>query len=469
MSKRLCLKLFAHVLCVSLLAGVMPVFAATPPPMGPLKVHAANPRYFAAPDGKALWLTGSHTWAAIQERGIGGETPDFDYPGYLDFLQQHGHNFLRLWVWEHAQWMQFAPPDVPVRYKPMIYQRTGPDLALDGQPKFDLTKFNDEFFQRLRERVEEARRRGIYVSVMFFQGFSVLKGPKSPKNGNNWHGNPFNKANNINGLDGDPSGSDTGHELHTLTTSAITRFQEAYVRKVIETLNDLDNVIWEIGNELPAESVEFQYHMIRFVRDCEAGKPLKHLVGMTGAPVKTPELMASAADWISPPDAKWMTNPPASDGGKIIIVDTDHCRALFHDPAWVWTSFTRGNHFILMDGYMDFRGGTPKQPDPKWNTTRDAMGAARRLSEKLDLARMKPLPKLASSGFCLADPDQTFVVFHKGGEALTVQTGAGTWHAAWLDPITGKEIAETDVTATNGSVSVKPPKSDNWVMLLTKP
>ena len=437
--------------------------------MGPLTVHPDNPRYFANPEGQAIWLTGSHTWATLQERGIEGKNPDFDYPGYLDFLHSHGHNFFRLWVWEHTQWMQFADAEVPVRYTPPIFQRTGPGLALDGLPKFDLTQFNDAFFERLRERVIEAKRRGIYIGVMFFQGFSVLKPQKDKHSGNNWHGNPFNKENNINGIDGDPAGNDTGHQLHTLTVPAINRFQEAYVRSVIDALNDLDNVIWEIGNELPAESVEFQYYMIRFVRDYEATKLFQHPIGMTGAPVSTTSLMASSADWVSPPDPKWMMNPPAADGSKVMIIDTDHCRAMFHDPAWVWTNFTRANHFILMDGYVDYRIGSPLQPDPKWNTTRDAMGAARRLSEQLDLVKMKPLPKLASSGLCLADPGQTWVVFQSGGDSLTVSTGPGKWHATWLDAITGKVIQQTNVTASQGTVNLQTPKPGNWVLLVTKP
>jgi|GEM_PF-6698547 hypothetical protein len=37
---------------------------------GPLTVHPSNPRYFAAPDGRAVWLTGSHAWATVQERGV---------------------------------------------------------------------------------------------------------------------------------------------------------------------------------------------------------------------------------------------------------------------------------------------------------------------------------------------------------------------------------------------------------------
>jgi hypothetical protein len=437
-------------------------------PMGPLTVHSKNPRYFAGPDGRAVWLTGSHTWATVQERGVEGQTPDFDFDGYLDFMQQHGHNFLRLWVWEHAQWMQFADADVPVRYKPMIHERTGPGTALDGQPKFDLTKFNDDFFERLRQRVAEAGRRDVYVSVMFFQGFSVRKPPASPLAGNNWHGNPFHKANNINGIDGDPSGSDTGHELHTLKVPAITRMQEAYVRRVIDTLSDLDNVVWEIGNELPPSSVDFQYHMIRVIREYERTKPKQHLIGMTGAPVTTKDLLASTADWISPPGPIWVDHPPAADGNKLMVVDTDHCRALRFDPDWVWKNFTRGNHFLLMDEYQDFRAGSPKQPNPKWDETRDAMGAARRLSEKLDLASMKPRPDLASSQYCLADLGRLYIVFSSGEGTLTVHIGRGRWHAIWVDSVTGIELGETMIDAATETVTFQTPQTGSRVLKIMK-
>ena len=59
---------------------------------GLLRVHPANPRYFTdgtkLPDGswKAVYLTGSHTWANLIDRGPGDAPPPFDVDGYLDFL-----------------------------------------------------------------------------------------------------------------------------------------------------------------------------------------------------------------------------------------------------------------------------------------------------------------------------------------------------------------------------------------------
>ena len=126
--------------------------------------------------------------------------------------------------------------------------------------------------------------------------------------GNAWHGHPFNAANNVNGIDGNPSGDDSGHEIHELQVAEVTRLQEDFVRKVVEEVGDLDNVLWEIGNECHTESIPWQYHMIRFVKRIETTRPQRHPVGMTGAPIGTAELLAGPADWISPPRKSWLKN-----------------------------------------------------------------------------------------------------------------------------------------------------------------
>lgn len=407
---------------------------------GPLQVHPGNPRWFADGAGRAVWLTGSHTWANRQERGIEGATPDFDYAGYLAFLQRHGHNFIRLWAWEHPQWMQFAGADVPVRYTPLPWARTGPGNALDGKPKFDLTKLDDAYFARLRERVVAARDRGLYVAVMLFQGFSLAKNRGDKTEGNAWHGHPFHKANNVNGIDGNPSGDDTGHEVHTLKIPAVTALQEAYVRRTVDTLNDLDNVLWEIGNECHAGSVGWQYHVIRFIKHYEKTKPKQHLVGMTGAPIRNPELLRSPADWVSPIGEEFLNDPPVADGKKIIVVDTDHIRPWDHNPQWPWKCLMRGHHFILMDGYRDYRIGSPKEPKPEWDAARRAMGHTARLAARVDLAAMTPRSDLASSRYCLANPGSEYLVYLPAGGKVTVDLSEakGALAVEWLNPRTGK-------------------------------
>ena len=74
---------------------------------GPLVVSTANPRYFtvASDERKAVYLTGSHIWNNLHDgMGSGSECSDtperFDFGEYLDFLEERGHNFIRLWRWE---------------------------------------------------------------------------------------------------------------------------------------------------------------------------------------------------------------------------------------------------------------------------------------------------------------------------------------------------------------------------------
>jgi len=410
---------------------------------GPLHVHPDNPRYFADGSGQAIFLTGSHTWANFQERGVAGQTPDFDYERYLDFMENHGHNFMRLWRWEHAQWMQFVPATTLIRYAPMAYERTGPGIALDGKPKFDLNRFNQAYFDRLRRRVSLAGQRGIYVSVMLFQGFSVeQKGTRGvdPNKGNPWDAHPYHAKNNINGIDGDLNHDGEGQETHRLANPAVTALQEAYVRKVIDTLNDLDNVLWEISNESHAGSIQWHYHMIEFIHDYEASKPKQHPVGMTGSPIRNPEMFAGPADWISPWGDGYLKDPPDMAGQKVVIVDNDHGRPWNSDPSWVWKNLTRGNHFILMDHYMDLRIGSPKRPNPEHDPTRRAMGLARKFSERLDLAALTPCPDLASTQYCLANPGKAYLVYQpeQKNQTFELEIEPGSYQVQWTDCQTGQ-------------------------------
>jgi hypothetical protein len=203
---------------------------------GPLRVHPGNPRYFTDAAGEAIYLIGLHTWVNVQDGGREFPPPKFNYDQYLDLLDKHNHNFTRLWTWEGAVWRM--PNSSGIWIDPLPFQRTGPGKATDGRQKFDLTRFNDEFFERVRARAIAAGDRGIYAGIMLFQGFSVSR--KSEKRrGSPWTYHPLNRANNVNGVDGDPDGDGEGYETHELQIAEVTRIQEAYVRKVVDTVGDL--------------------------------------------------------------------------------------------------------------------------------------------------------------------------------------------------------------------------------------
>src|SRR5512133_354423 len=95
-----------HILVLHLTLVVMAGQTLAAPASGPLRVHPANPRYFADGSGKAVFLTGSHTWASLQDMGLANPPSAFDFPAYLDLLDRHHHNFIRLWRWEFSQWTE---------------------------------------------------------------------------------------------------------------------------------------------------------------------------------------------------------------------------------------------------------------------------------------------------------------------------------------------------------------------------
>jgi hypothetical protein len=368
-------------------------------PTGPLRVHPSNPQYFVDGSGKAIYLTGSHTWCNLQECAEIGRI--FDYPGYLDFLQAYHHNFIRLWAFENAAWEPSRTDKTIV--DPLPYRRTGPSIALDGGPKFDLSQFNQTYFDRLRERVIAAGNRAIYVSVMLFQGWSIHKKPNRP--GNPWPGHPFHRDNNINGVDGDLNGNGEGEEVHTLLLPTVTALQEAYVRKVIDTLNDLDNVLWEVSNESHGGSTDWQYHMIDYVKSYEAQKSKQHPIGMTfqWPNGNNSELFASPADWISPrSDGDTIENEPTEKSSKVILTDTDHVQNVGENNLWVWKSFIKGLNPIYMDSL---------ESDPAKEAAREAMGDTLSYAQRMNLATMFACSHLASTGYCLANPGVEYLIY----------------------------------------------------------
>jgi hypothetical protein len=411
-------------------------------PLEPLTVNKTNPRYFGNGIGNSVYLTGSHTWANLQDiEGVqkSFRYSSFNYSDYLSFLSHHNHNFFRLWVWEQATWLSTIPGKL--LFSPLPYLRTGPGKAIDDNLKFDLTKFNQSYFDRLRSRVEAAGKKGIYVSVMLFNGFSIERKSEKDPGGNPWDGHPFNISNNINGVDGDPALTGNGRAIHTLGIPIITALQETYIRKVIDTVHDLDNVLYEIANESHVHSTKWQYHMIDYIHKYEASKGARHPVLMTAQwPEGTNEvLFKSPAEAICPnEEGGYKENPPAGNGRKVILSDTDHLWGIGGDYRWVWKSFLRGLNPIYMDTYnLTMKGSENLKYDLA--LVRKNMGYTNRLAKRMNMAGMTPRPDLVSTKYCLASPGKEYVAYAPGGSITIDLSGASSpFHVEWLNPLTGK-------------------------------
>jgi hypothetical protein len=456
------------------------------PATGPLRVHPSNPRYFVDADGDTVLLTGLHTWSNFSDTGFTDPPPAFDYDSFLDFLVGNNLNFTRLWTWEQANWAPWLWNDNYYYNPGPPYARTGPGNALDGKPKFDLAKWDPAYFARLRSRVLAARDRGIYVAIMLFNGWSIDKG--HGRRGNPWNGHPFNRANNINGIDGDPIGHDSGVETHQLLIPEITAYQEAYVQNVVDAVNDLDNVLFEISNESYSNSKAWQYHMIDLIHSYEATKQKRHPVGMTQYqwPGRNQELLKSRADWISPweelPKYPYRDDPLPSDGQKVVIVDTDHLWGVGGDRAWAWKSFLRGNHLSFMDGYdgADVGSGAPaswdirraswkeivkdilglarrpngwQRDEERWVSLRANLGYIQAYAKRINLEKMIPQPSFSSTKYCLANVSMsgTEYLIYKTETDKTISVDLskipGRMEVEWFDPKSGEVMPGSSIAA----------------------
>lgn len=409
----------------------------------PLRRSKANPRYFEN-SGGLVFLTGSHTWDDVQDRGASDPPPPFNYNAYIAFLKSKNHNFTRLWAQDLPK---SGCERTPSYVRPFPWERSGAGLASDGKPKFDFRKFDPTYFNRLRVRVQQAQDSGIFVDVMLFEGYGVIQCGRSDD------GFPFHSGNNMNGIDaarGAATWRQTAsfrhirsfpfftryfcqHQWVTGTNPAVVAVQKAYVAKVLETLNGFDNVLWEVANEAGANSTEWQADMIRFIREYEAKLPKQHPIGFTfqfgtTCSGQTQTLLQSDADWISPGtdvgDYRGASSGPVpNDGKKVIVSDTDHLWGLGGTPLWVWKSFMRGMNVLYMD--VPFSRDDLNDLQSRTNdSVRQAMGDVLSLARRVPLARLVPSATACGTGFGMVAEGNEYLCLAPVGGTFTLDLSA---------------------------------------------
>jgi hypothetical protein len=314
-------------------------------------------------------------------------------------------------------------------------------MALDDKPTFDLSQFNPAYFERLRQRVRAAGRRGIYVSVMLFEGWGMFHGNRrrGTKDQWAWRSHPFHPQNNSSGID-------AKEKVHSRACPAVNAVQESFLRKVVDTVHDLDNVLYEVINE--GGEKEWNWWVVETVRRYERTKPHQHPIGITGhGAERLASMLASPADWVSPGRQDGFgDDPPAWDGKKVSLLDTDHVWGVGGNGAWVWKSVMRGHNPLFMDPYDGAVLG--KRFDPQWDPIRRNLGYALRLARQWNLAAMVPRNELASTGYCLADQGNGCAVYLPTGGKVTVDLREATaqYRVKWFAPATGTTVENKPVS-----------------------
>lgn len=129
------------------------------------------------------------------------------------------------------------------------FARSGQGTAWDGLSRYDLTKYNPWYFQRLREFAALARQKGlVLVNEMYFQ-HNILEA------GAHWVDTPWRPTNNINGTkftEPVPFTGDTmkmAAEFYNLSDPAYRAIHRAYIRQCLANLADEPNVIHTLTAE----------------------------------------------------------------------------------------------------------------------------------------------------------------------------------------------------------------------------
>src|SRR5262245_55548362 len=249
----------------------------------PIRIHPDNKKLFEFRGKPLVLLTATEHYGAVMNR-------PFRFEDYLADAADKGMTLTRLFMLFRELQTPINPystckPESPDYIAP--FERTGPGRALDQELKFDLERFNPEFFARLHRFVSLAAQYGIIVEVVLLSHtYSEAV----------WALNPLNPQNNINGLD-----DMDWAEYLTMRHSRLFGWQVALIRRIVTELNAYDNVIYEICNEpgcirngYPSadEINQWLTALINVVREIDL--PNRHLIAGQEAYTDNP--------WVQPSD-----------------------------------------------------------------------------------------------------------------------------------------------------------------------
>ncbi len=433
----------------------------------PIALHPENPHYFLWRDKPAILITSGEHYGAVLNRA-------FDYVKYLDTLQANGFNLTRTFSGAYCE-----PPGAFHIEKNTLAPAKGDLLCpwarsdvggyANGGNKFDLTKWDPKYFQRLTDFVAQAGRRGIVVELVLFCPFYE---------DSMWDLSPMNARNNINDV-----GTMERTAVYTLDHPTLLAIQEAMVRKIAETLRDFDNVYYEICNEpyFGGVTLDWQHHIAEAIARAEAGFENKHLIAQNIANktqvVENPSAHVSIFNfhYAKPPIAvaqnyHWdrvigddetgfagddRVKPYRLEGWDFIIAggavysNLDYSFAVGHED---------GSAKINAPG-----GGGPEL----WRQ----LGILRDFINGFDFIRMRPNDSVLTSDLpegttarALVEPGQAYAIYVNGNNLtrLMVDLPSGSYKAEWIDTRTGQIADSQSFTHDSGLHALEaPPYTDD--------
>ena len=411
----------------------------------PITLHPENPHYFLFRGKPTVLITSGEHYGAVLNL-------DFDYVTYLDTLQADGLNHTRTfsgaYVEHHGAFniAQNTLAPVPGRFIcPWVRSET--PGYLNGGNKFDLTRWDEAYFERLRDFLSQASDRGIVVEMNLFCPFYSDE---------QWQLSPMNPVNNINEV-----GPVTSDGVYTLTEhGGLLPYQEAMVRKIVTELNAFDNLYYEVMNEPYIRNVplEWEHHIVDVIVATERELPNRHLISMNiangKAEVTDPHPAVSILNF-------HYANPPATVAmnyhlNRVIGDNETGFRGTDDTPyrveAWEFM-LAGGGLFNNLDysftvGHED---GTFEYPDTQPGggsaTLRRQLRWLKEFLESFEFIKMRPSPELILGGvpeearaWLLAEAGQQYALYITGADQVDLELDLpeGTYNGMWFQPMTGK-------------------------------
>ena len=197
---------------------------------GIIRVSEKNPHYFEYKGKELLLITSAEHYGAVISK-------KFDYAKYFDMFVKYNLNYTRIYPGAIVQLSNYwLTEDMMAPGEDVIvpWARSDTPGYINGGNKFDLNKWDDAYFMRLRDLLAEANKRDIIVEICFFNCMQ----------GKYWENSPLYRDNNIQGI-----GTTDRVGFQTLDDEPLVREQLKYIKKIIVETNDFDNILYEFVDE----------------------------------------------------------------------------------------------------------------------------------------------------------------------------------------------------------------------------
>jgi hypothetical protein len=435
--------IFVCLVLLGLAGNVLSVNAAQPAKrIKPLQLHPDNPHYFLWRGKPTVLITSGEHYGAVLNRA-------FNYKKYLKTLESYGFNLTRTFSGAYCEPIgAFKIQNntlAPAKEKlicPWARSKT-PGYA-NSDNKFDLTKWDNTYFKRLRNFVKEAGKRGVVVELVLFCPFYK---------DDMWKLSPMNAVNNINGI-----GKMERTEVYTLNHQRLLAVQDSMVRRIVKELRDFDNVYYEICNEpyFGGVTLEWQKHIAETIVKAEAKFKTKHLIAQNIA--NKSEKVVKPNPHISIFNFHYAKPPKAvtENYGLNKVIGDDETGFAGSEPK---PYRLEGWDFIIAGGAvydnLDYsftvghEDGTAKinAPGSGGLVLHKQLEILKDFINSFDFIKMKPDNSVIKAGVpdkatarALVQTGHSYAIYIKGGNEakLIVELPEGAYKAEWVNTKTGK-------------------------------